>query len=151
MINNREIVYHIAKTALAEMQALFYLPYTECFLTLQYETVCFSLFWARCIVCISRNTVHAVNAYLFDNVHIFFKVLCIAFRLLFLYNVLVEIYLYPKERRINEKDLHRSTVFSTTPLTTSTKHTWVTADDKKEISGEITLASYETLILARKI
>jgi beta-galactosidase len=41
--------------------------------------------------------------------------------------------------------------YSTKPLTTSTKYTWITADDKKEINGEITLASYETLILSRKI
>ena len=41
--------------------------------------------------------------------------------------------------------------YSIKPLTTSTKHTWITADDKKEISGEITLAAYETLILSRKI
>lgn len=40
--------------------------------------------------------------------------------------------------------------YSTKPLTTNTKHNWITADDKQEISGEITLASYETLILARK-
>ena len=41
--------------------------------------------------------------------------------------------------------------FSTKPLTTTTKHTWTAVDDKKEISDEITLASYETLILSRKI
>lgn len=41
--------------------------------------------------------------------------------------------------------------YSTKPLTTSTKYTWIIADDKKEVSGEITLASYETLILSRKI
>ncbi len=41
--------------------------------------------------------------------------------------------------------------FSTNPLSTSTAHTWITVDGKETISGEITLDSYETLILSRKI
>jgi len=41
--------------------------------------------------------------------------------------------------------------YSTKPLTTSTKYSWITADDKKEVSGEMTLASYETLVLSREI
>ncbi len=41
--------------------------------------------------------------------------------------------------------------FSTKPLTTSTAHAWVTVDGEQPVSGEITLDSYETLILSRKI
>lgn len=41
--------------------------------------------------------------------------------------------------------------YSTKPLITSTKYNWITADEGKEVNGEITLASYETLILSRKI
>ncbi len=41
--------------------------------------------------------------------------------------------------------------YRTTPLTTHTKYNWITVDDKKAVSGEITLAAYETLVLSRKI
>ncbi len=41
--------------------------------------------------------------------------------------------------------------FSTSPLVTRTKYNWVTVDDKKEITGEITLDSYDTLVLSRKL
>lgn len=40
--------------------------------------------------------------------------------------------------------------FSTKPLTTSTAYTWVTVDGERPVGGEITLDSYETLILSRK-
>lgn len=40
--------------------------------------------------------------------------------------------------------------FSTKPLTTSTAYTWVTVDGEQSVGGEITLDSYETLILSRK-
>lgn len=41
--------------------------------------------------------------------------------------------------------------FSTKLLSTSTSHTWATVDGGQTVSGEITLDSYETLILSRKI
>ena len=41
--------------------------------------------------------------------------------------------------------------YSAKPLATSTKYNWISADDKKKISGDIELAPYETLILSRKV
>ena len=41
--------------------------------------------------------------------------------------------------------------FATKTLATSTKYSWVTVDGKEEISGDITLKSYETLVLSRKL
>jgi len=41
--------------------------------------------------------------------------------------------------------------FATRPLTTCTRQAWVTVDTQESITGEITLAPYETLILSRKL
>jgi beta-galactosidase len=41
--------------------------------------------------------------------------------------------------------------YTTRPLPTSTKYEWITADDKEKVTGDITLAPYETLILSRKL
>ena len=41
--------------------------------------------------------------------------------------------------------------YTTREQKTDTSHRWITADDKREVSGEIILKPFETLILSRKV